>query len=68
MANLGAEIFLTLGNIDAAVNRAMGDVNTTDPVDGAFGLGAVALIVLLSPSERPERRARYGLVQTEPDV
>lgn len=45
-------MLLALGDIDEAVNRAMGDVNTTDPVDGLFGLVAVALVVLLLPPGR----------------
>lgn len=52
VVNVVAEMLLALGDIDKAVNRAMGDVNTTDPVDGFFGLVAVALVVLLLPPGR----------------
>ena len=51
--NLVAEVLLAIADMDDEVNRAMGDVNTTDPVDGLFGLVAVVLVVTLLPRASP---------------
>ena len=55
--NLIAEVALAAGDVDERVNRAMGDVNTTDAVDGMFGLAAVAFVLLLLPPRPQEERA-----------
>ena len=59
--NLVVEIALAVGNADEAVNRAMGDVNTSDPVDGVFGLAATALVLALLPPRQGADRNRINL-------
>ena len=50
--NLVAEMLLAIGGADEVVNDAMGDVNTTDPIDGLSGILAVALVVAMLPWRR----------------
>ena len=56
--NVVVEIVLAIGDLDETVNRAMGDVNTTDPLDGVAGVLAVALVVVLLPRPAPESPRR----------
>jgi hypothetical protein len=51
--NVVAEVLLGIGDIDASVNRAMGGVNTSDPLDGLSGVLGVALVVALLPRPGP---------------
>ena len=55
--NLVAEVLLAVLDMDDEVNRAMGDVNTSDRVDGYFGLAAVVLVVVLLPAHSQTDRA-----------
>ena len=59
--NVVGEIVLAIGNVDEAINRAMGNVNTTDPLDGVAGLVAVALVVALLPRPRARPATPTGL-------
>jgi hypothetical protein len=47
--NFVAEIVLAWGNIDEVLNRLAGNVNTSDPVDGLFGMGTVVVVTALLP-------------------
>lgn len=47
--NLVAEVVLSFGGIEEAVNDAMGDVNTADPVDGLAGIVAASFVATLAP-------------------
>ncbi len=47
--NVIAEVVLAVGDVDDAVNRSMGDVNTTDPIDGLLGLIGIGLVILFLP-------------------
>jgi hypothetical protein len=47
--NLLGEIVLALVGLDDEVNDAMGNVNTSDPVDGIFGIAGVLLVLLMIP-------------------
>jgi len=47
--NVAAEVLLAAAGVDDEVNRAMGDVNTSDPVDGMFGLTAVVAVLMVLP-------------------
>ena len=51
--NVVVEILLVVGNIDEAINSALGGVNTTDPIDGLAGIAGVLLVVLLLPATEP---------------
>ncbi|MFP5317998.1 MAG: hypothetical protein ACLGI2_06840 [Acidimicrobiia bacterium] len=63
--NVVVEVLLAAAGLDDEVNRAMGDVNTSDPVDGLSGLAAVALVVGLLPRRRPAAEPR-SLLQPRP--
>ena len=47
--NIALEVVVPALGIEDGVNRALGDVNTSDPVDAVFGLCAVVLVVTLLP-------------------
>ena len=47
--NLGLEVVVPALGIEDDVNEAMGDVNTSDPLDAVFGLVAVDLVLALLP-------------------
>ncbi len=61
LVNLSAEVVLLFGNLDnldEPVNSALGDVNTSDPLDALSGcLGAlfVAALIMVSKRARPAR-------------
>ncbi len=48
-ANVVMEMVVPALGLEETVNRAMGDVNTSDPVDGLFGIAAVVLVLSLVP-------------------
>lgn len=43
--NVVVEVVLAALGVDDEVNDAMGNVNTSDPIDGLFGVAAVILVV-----------------------
>lgn len=47
--NVFVEVVLALLGVDDEVNDAMGNVNTSDPIDGLFGVCAVLIVFLTTP-------------------
>jgi hypothetical protein len=47
--NLVAEVLVAAIGLDDELNDALGNVNTSDPVDGLFGLAAVAAVLAATP-------------------
>ena len=50
--NLVGEVLVAAVGWDDEVNRALGDVNTSDPVDGVIGILTAGLVVGLLPWRR----------------
>lgn len=48
--NLVVEVVVALVGVDDELNRALGEVNTSDPIDGLVGVAACVLVVALLPS------------------